>query len=314
MDGAGARTPRRLIWALGAGLALLAVAAPLLPSYVVIVLTEGMIYAIAAASLDLLLGFTGLPSLGHAAFFAVGAYTTAVLATRHEASFVAVLAASVAMAAAASALVAVLALRTSGLYFMMITLAVAMCAWGLAYRWVSLTGGDTGIVGIRRPPLPLVAGGAGPLAFYYTIMAVFVACLVVYLLLIWSPFGKTLVGIRDSENRMRVLGYNVFVHKYLAMVIAGAFAGVAGSLYAYYNGFVGPSTVDLAHSMQFVLMVIVGGPATLVGPLLGAFAVTFLEKMVSVFTDRWVMVLAAVYVVTALWAPRGILGLFRTAR
>ena len=158
----------------------------------------------------------------------------------------------------------------------MITLSVAMCAWGLAYRWVSLTGGDTGIVGIPRPRLPVAGLVSGTLSFYYTILAVFVACLVLYLLLIWSPFGKTLVGIRESESRMRVLGYNVFLHKSLAMVIAGAFAGVAGSLYAYYNGFVGPSTVDLAHSMQFVLMVIVGGPATLVGPLIGAFVITFL--------------------------------------
>lgn len=314
MDVAAGRAPRRLAVGLGLVVALLAVAAPVLPSYVVIVLTEGLIYAIAAASLDLLLGFTGLPSLGHAAFFAVGAYTTGILVTRHQAGFGTAIVASVLLAAAVSAGIALLALRATGLYFMMITLAIAMCAWGLAYRWVSLTGGDTGIIGIRRPRVPLVALGSGWLGFYYTILALFVVCLVLYLLLIWSPFGKTLIGIRDSESRMRVLGYNVFLHKYLAMVIAGAFAGVAGSLYAYYNGFVGPNTVDLAHSMQFVLMVIVGGPATLVGPVLGAFVVTFLEKMVSVVTDRWMMVLAAVYVVTALWAPRGILGLLRAAR
>jgi branched-chain amino acid transport system permease protein len=113
---------------------------------------------------------------------------------------------------------------------------------------------------------------------------------------------------------MRVLGFNVWLHKYLALVIAGAFAGLAGSLYAYYNGFVGPNTVDLAHSMQFVLMVIVGGPGTLVGPVIGAFIVTLLEKAVSVFTERWVMVLAAVYVVTALWAPRGLLGVLGVVR
>jgi branched-chain amino acid transport system permease protein len=303
----------RLVIGLALAIIALAVLGPLLPSYVVILLTEGLIYGIAAASLDLLLGFTCLPSLGHAAFFAVGAYTTALLATRHHAFVTAVLA-SVVMAALASALIAILALRATGLYFMMITLSVAMCAWGLAYRWVSLTGGDTGIVGIPRPRVPLVGLASGSVTFFYTILGFFVVCLVVYLLFIWSPFGTTLVGIRDSESRMRVLGYNVFLHKYLAMVIAGGFAGAAGSLYAYYNGFVGPSTVDLAHSMQFVLMVIVGGPATLVGPLIGAFVITFLEKMVSVFTDRWMMVLAAVYVVTALWAPRGVLGLLRAAR
>ena len=314
MDVAATRAPMRLVAGLAVALALLAGLAPVLPSYVVILMTEGLIYAIAAASLDLLLGFAGLPSLGHSAFFAVGAYATAILVTRHQASFGTALGASIILAAAATALIAILALRATGLYFMMITLSVAMCAWGLAYRWVSLTGGDTGIVGIPRPRVPVAGLLSGTLPFYYTILAVFVVCLALYLLLIWSPFGKTLVGIRDSESRMRVLGYNVFLHKYLAMVIAGALAGVAGSLYAYYNGFVGPSTVDLSHSMQFVLMVIVGGPGTLVGPLIGAFVITFLEKMLSVFTERWVMILAAVYVLTALWAPRGILGLLRAER
>ena len=293
------------------GLVLLAILPPSLPAYFVIVLTECLIYAMAAASLDLLIGYTGMASLGHAAFFAVGAYTTALLTTRSGASFAVALAASVLLAAAASAAVGVLILRASGIYFMMITLSVSMCAWGLAYRWVSLTGGDTGIVSIPRPRLGLVTGG---LEFYYATLALFLVCLTLYLLLVWSPFGKTLVGIRDSESRMRVLGFNVWLHKYLALVIAGAFAGLAGSLYAYYNGFVGPNTVDLAHSMQFVLMVIVGGPGTLVGPVIGAFIVTLLEKVVSIFTERWVMVLAAVYVVTALWAPRGLLGVLGVVR
>ncbi|MBI2525358.1 MAG: branched-chain amino acid ABC transporter permease [Candidatus Rokubacteria bacterium] len=314
MDVAATGAPMRLVAGLGIVLAGIAVLPPVLPSYVVILMTEGLIYAIAAASLDLLLGFTGLPSLGHSAFFAVGAYTTAILVTYHQASFAVALVASIALAAAVSGGLAILVLRATGIYFMMITLAVALCAWGLAYRWVSLTGGDTGIVGVPRPRVPGIGLAAGTLPFYYAVLALFAICLALYLLLIWSPFGKTLVGIRDSESRMRVLGYNVYLHKYLALVIAGAFAGVAGSLYAYYNGFVGPNTVDLAHSMQFVLMVIVGGPGTLVGPLIGAFVITFLEKMVSVFTERWVMVLAAAYVVTALWAPRGMLGLLRATR
>jgi branched-chain amino acid transport system permease protein len=294
-----------------AGLVLLAILPPSLPAYVVIVLTECLIYAMAAGSLDLLIGYTGMASLGHAAFFAVGAYTTALLTTRSGASFAVAVTASILLAAAASAAVGVLILRASGIYFMMITLSVSMCAWGLAYRWVSLTGGDTGIVSIPRPRLGLVTGG---LEFYYATLVLFSVCLTLYLLLVWSPFGKTLVGIRDSESRMRVLGFNVWLHKYLALVIASAFAGLAGSLYAYYNGFVGPNTVDLAHSMQFVLMVIVGGPGTLVGPVIGAFIVTLLEKVVSVFTERWVMVLAAVYVVTALWAPRGLLGVLGVVR
>lgn len=302
-------------WALVAGgllaLGLLVVLPPVLPTYVVILLTESLIAAIAAGSLDLLIGYAGLASLGHAAFFAVGAYATGILATRHGAGLGATLVVSVLLAALTSAVVALLALRASGIYFMMITLSVSMCAWGLAYRWVSLTGGDTGVVGIARPRLGVAALGRGGLDFYYLVLAFFLVCLGLLLLLVWSPFGKTLVGIRDSESRMRVLGFNVWLHKYLALIVAGAFAGLSGCLYAYYNGHVGPDAVDLAHSMLFVLMVIIGGPGTLVGPLAGAFIITFLEKMVSVFTERWVMVLAAAYVVTALWAPRGLLGLLR---
>jgi branched-chain amino acid transport system permease protein len=293
----------------GVGLVLLAVLPPVLPTYVVILLTESLIAAIAAGSLDLLIGYTGLASLGHAAFFAVGAYATGILVTRHAASIGVALAVSVLLSALVSAVIAFLALRATGLYFMMITLSVSMCAWGLAYRWVSVTGGDTGIVGIARPKVTTLAALRGGLDFYYLVLGVFVVCLVLFLLLIASPFGKTLVGIRDSESRMRVLGYNVWLHKYLVLIIAGAFAGLSGCLYAYYNGHVGPDAVDLAHSMLFVLMVILGGPGTLVGPLVGAFIITFLEKMVSVFTERWVMVLAAAYVVTALWAPRGLVGL-----
>lgn len=302
-------------WALTGGglvaLGLLAVLPPVLPSYIVTLLTESLIAAIAAGSLDLLIGYAGLASLGHAAFFAVGAYATGILATRHGASFLTTVVVSVLLAAATSAVVALMALRASGIYFMMITLSVSMCAWGLAYRWVSLTGGDTGVVGIVRPKLALGAFGRGGLDFYYLALGFFLVCLVLLLLLIWSPFGKTLVGVRDSESRMRVLGFNVWLHKYLVLIIAGAFAGLSGCLYAYYNGHVGPDSVDLARAMLFVLMVIIGGPGTLVGPLAGAFIITFLEKMVSVFTERWVMVLAVAYVATALWAPRGLLGLLR---
>jgi branched-chain amino acid transport system permease protein len=308
-------SPRRLSVLAGLlGLGLLVVLPPTLPTYVVILLTESLIAAIAAGSLDILIGYAGLASLGHAAFFAVGAYATGILVTRHAASFGTALGTSVLVAALVSAAVALLALRASGIYFMMITLSVSMCGWGLAYRWVSLTGGDTGIVGVARPRLRITGFVGGGLDFYYIVLACFLVCLVLLLLLLWSPFGKTLVGIRDSESRMRVLGFNVWLHKYLALVIAGAFAGVSGSLYAYYNGHVGPDTVDLAHSMLFVLMVILGGPGTLVGPVLGAFIITFLEKMMSVFTERWVMVLSAAYVATALWAPRGLLGLVRSQR
>jgi branched-chain amino acid transport system permease protein len=278
---------------------------------VTILITQSLIFAIVAMSLDILIGYTGLGALGHAAFFAIGAYTTAILVTKHQAPLSSTLLWSIVLAAGSSAVVAFLPLRASGLYFLMITLAISMCVWGLAYRWVSLTGGDNGITGIPRPDLGLPWAMSDPVYFYYLILVFFLICTVLLFLLIRSPFGKTLVGIRDSETRMKVLGYNIWLHKYLAFVIAGAFAGLGGCLYAYYNSFVGPNDANLGICMELVLMVTLGGPGTLVGATLGAFIITFLKNMVSVYTERWLMVMAVVYILTALYAPDGIMGLLK---
>jgi branched-chain amino acid transport system permease protein len=292
--------------------ALVAILLPLcLPQYGIILLTQGFIYAIVAMSLDILIGYTGLGSLGHVAFFAVGAYTTAILVTKYQFPFLATMAYSILVSAGLSALLGGLALRAAGIYFLMITLAIAMCVWGLIYRWVSLTGGDNGVTGIPRPDLGFSWAMNDPDHFYYLILFFVVICTILLFLLIRSPFGKTLVGIRDSESRMKVLGYNVWLHKYLAFVIAGAFAGLAGNLYAYYNSFVSPNDVNLGRCMEVVLMVSLGGPGTLAGAGLGALIITFLRNVISIYTHRWLMVLAVIYVVTALYAPDGIMGLLR---
>jgi branched-chain amino acid transport system permease protein len=300
-----------MLLGLGILLAVLILLPPFLPTYVTILITQSLIFAIVAMSLDILIGYTGLGALGHAAFFAIGAYTTAILVTKHQAPLSSTLLWSIVLAAGCSAAVGFLALRAVGIYFLMITLAIAMCVWGLAYRWVSLTGGDNGITGIPRPDLGLAWKMSDPLYFYYLILIFFLICTVLLFILIRSPFGKTLVGIRDSETRMKVLGYNIWLHKYLAFVIAGAFAGVAGCLYAYYNSFIGPNDANLGMCMEVLLMVILGGPGTLLGAGMGAFIITFLKNMVSVYTERWLMIMAAVYVLTALYAPDGIMGLLK---
>ena len=307
------RLPSRgwMLPGLGILLAVLILLPPILPTYVTILITQSLIFAIVAMSLDILIGYTGLGALGHAAFFAIGAYTTAILVTKHQAPLSSTLLWSIVSGAGSSAAVAFLPLRAAGLYFLMITLAISMCVWGLAYRWVTLTGGDNGITGIPRPDLGLPWAMSEPVYFYYLILVFFLICTVLLFLLIRSPFGKTLVGIRDSETRMKVLGYNIWLHKYLAFVIAGAFAGLGGCLYAYYNSFVGPNDANLGICMELVLMVTLGGPGTLVGATLGAFIITFLKNMVSVYTERWLMVMAAVYILTALYAPDGIMGLLK---
>ena len=300
-----------VFFALFLGGALLVLSPPFLPTYVVILFAQSLTYAIAAMSLDLLIGYTGLGALGHIAYFAIGAYTTAIFASKYQASFAGTTFFSIVLAAGASALLGPLALRAAGVYFLMITLAIAMCIWGLAFRWVSITGGDNGITGINRPDLGLPWSMNDAVYFYYFVFACFLICLILLFLIIRSPFGKTLVGIRDSESRMKVLGYNVWVHKYLAYIVAGAFAGFGGCLYAYFNGFVSPNDANLGHCMELVLMVTIGGPGTLAGATLGAFIIVFLKNMVSVYTKRWLMVLAAVYVVSALYAPDGMTGLFK---
>ena len=280
---------------------------PILPPYWVMLLTQTLIYAIAAMALDLLIGYTDMASLGQAGFLAIGAYAAAILFTRYGFGFTESMVAAVLLATVSSAILGLLALRASGVYFLMITLAIAMVIWGLIYRWVSMTGGDNGISGIMRPDL-FGQDMFDPVKFFYFIFVFFLVCLALMMLFIRSPFGKTLIGIKDSETRMIVLGYNVWLHKYAVFIIAGAFSGVAGGLYAFYNGFVNPNLSDLAHCMAIVLMVTIGGPGTLIGPIIGAFIIIILENIVSIYTERWVMVLAAIYVITALYAPDGILG------
>ncbi len=300
-----------LMLGLGGAILVFVVLPPVLPTYVVILLTQSFVYCIVAMSLDVLIGYTNLGALGHGAFFAIGAYTTAILVTKYHVGFAVSLFSAIGVAAGSSAILAFLFLRAAGIYFLLITLAVAMCIWGLIYRWVSLTGGDNGIMDIPRPKLGLPWNLLDPVYFYYFVLVFFIICFVLLYLLVRSPFGRTLVGIRDSETRMKVLGYNTWLHKYLALIIAGAFAGLGGNLYAYYNRFVGPNDADLAQCMEFILMVSIGGQGTLVGSNIGAFLITFLRNMVSVYTKRWMMILALIYILNAKYNPAGIMGLLR---
>jgi branched-chain amino acid transport system permease protein len=295
---------------LGATLILLLLVSlpPLLSSYLLTLLTQVLIYAILAMSLDLLLGYTGLASLGHAAYFGIGAYSVGVLTTQHGANFWVVLAAGLILAMAVAGIFGLVALRATGVYFLMITLALGMVAWGLAHRWVSMTQGDNGISGIPRPELGLPWSLARPIPFYYFALGGFFLAFWLLGIIVHSPFGQSLVGIRESESRMRTLGYHVWLHKYIGFVIAGTFGGFSGVLWAYYNGFVSPGDVELATSVEVLLMVALGGRGTLLGPAVGAGVIVLLKNLVSVYTQRWLLILGAVYVLTIMYAPEGIVG------
>jgi branched-chain amino acid transport system permease protein len=206
-------------------------------------------------------------------------------------------------ATVAAVIFALLAIRTSGVYFLLLTLALGMIVWGMCLRWTSVTGGENGLRGVVAP-----AWLAHQPAFYFFILIV--TALMTWLM--WrfarSPFGLTLQGIRESESRMRALGYNVPLHLFIAFTVSGFFAGLAGALYAFFNSFVSPSTVALAQSVEGLLMVIVGGVGTLFGSLVGAAVIIALENLVSFYTERWPMVLGLMFIVTMIFAPEGLLG------
>ena len=301
----------RRVAAGAAALALAAAVAPALPAYPLTLLTQATIVAILAMSLDVLLGYTGLPSLGHAAYFGVAAYAVGILATERQVGLVGCLLAGVLLATGTAALFGLLAIRATGVYFLMITLALGMVVWGLAFRWVSMTKGDNGITGVPRPELGLPWPLAEPLPFFYFALVATALAWAALGVLVRSPFGLSLKGIRESETRMLALGYNVWLHKYLSFVISGLFAGFAGVLWAWYNGFVSPVDVQLVTSVETLLMVALGGPGTLAGSALGAASIVFLKNFVSVYTKRWLLILGAVYIGVILFAPRGVLGAFR---
>jgi branched-chain amino acid transport system permease protein len=286
--------------------------APLgLTSYQLSLLTKMLILAVFAMSLNLILGYGGLPSLGHAAYFGIAAYTVALLARRGLDNFWLDFGAGLIVATATAALFGSLALRTRGAYLLMITLALAQVLWGIAFGWRSFTGGDDGLPGVARPAAGLPWSLADGVRFHYFVLVVFALTIAFLWRVIRSPFGRALIGIRESERRMEVLGFNTWAHKYAAFVVAGALAGVSGNLFVYYNGFVSPAYLSVVFSATCLIMVILGGAGTLLGPALGSAAIVFLENIISAHTQRWLLVLGVIYVSVTLFAPAGLMGLVR---
>lgn len=300
----------RAAW-IAAGLIVLIVLPFALTSYQLGLLTKILIFALFAMSLDLILGYAGLPSLGHAAYFGIGAYTVGLLAVKILDNFWLDFGAGLVAATAAAALFGLLALRTQGSYLLMITLALAQVVWGIAFGWRELTGGDDGLPGVPRPAAGLPVSLADGVSFYYFTLVVTLLGTLVLWLVVRSPFGAALVGIRESERRMQVLGYNTWLYKYAAFVISGMLAGLSGSLFAYYNGFVNPAYLSVVFSASALIMVILGGAGTLLGPAIGAAVIVILENAISAQTERWLTVLGMIYVGVTLFAPAGLMGLVR---
>jgi branched-chain amino acid transport system permease protein len=292
---------------LGLGVALVILAA--VPywvggTYYVNIASQVLFYAIFALGVNVLAGYAGLVSLGHAGLFGIAAYAGARIMNEGY-GHIGVTVGALALTLLASAIFAVLALRGTGLGFVMITVALGQIVWGVAYRWISITNGDNGIA-IRGRPSPLGLSLTSPNGFYWATLVVFLLAVTSMAVFVASPFGASVRGTRDQPRRMNALGYHVWMIRFLAFLFSGFWSGVAGLLYLYYNQFVSPQAVALTASAEALLMVIAGGTATLLGPIAGAALVVIMKNVVSAYIERWNFVLGAIFVVIVVFMPEGL--------
>jgi branched-chain amino acid transport system permease protein len=298
-------TTRAGAWSAGTVL-LLAMLPWVLPGqYYVGIATHVLVYAMLALSLNILIGYGGMTSLGHAVYMGVPAYVCAMLVTNTGIGQVAGAIGALAAGTALAAGFGVLALRATGLGLLMITLALGQVVWGIAYRWVSLTGGDNGIRLDSRPH-PFGIDLSNPYVFYYFVALVFAAALVCLHQFAQSPLGACLRGTRDQPRRMRMLGHDVWRIRWVAFILAGFWGSVSGLLYVYDFQFVSPQTLSLQQSAEALLMVVLGGAGTLAGPIVGALIITLVKTVVSSYVDRWYSLLGAIFIIVVLFMPQGV--------
>ena len=272
--------------------------------YYVNVASQILFYAIFALALNVLVGYAGLVSLGHAGLFGVTAYATGYmlqLGFNHPVSLlVALLVSLVSMA-----IFAVLSLRSTGIGFIMITLALGEILWGLAYRWISLTGGDNGL-SLKTRPEPFGYSLSDVNAFYYATLITFLISLAAMAVFVRSPLGAALMGTRDQPRRMNALGYHVWAIRFWACMFSGLLTSVSAVLFVYYTQFISPQTLALTSSAEVLLMVISGGAGTLLGPIVGATLVVAVKTVVSGYIERWNFLLGAIFVAIVILMPEGL--------
>jgi len=263
------------------------------------------IAAIFALSLNLMVGFGGMTSLGHASYLGVAAYLSALLTSRygfdHGTAALIAMFGTVIMAA----FFGVIALRATGLGFLMITLALSQVLWGLAYRMSDVTNGDNGIAGLTRPA-PFGISLDSAVAFYWFALIVLIIAFVMMAIFVSSSFGSSLKGVRDQPRRMAALGFNPWMIRWITFVYAGFWGGIAGLLYVYYNKYIHPSSLSTTSSAEALLGVIAGGSGTLSGPAVGAALVLLLKNYASAYIERWNMLLGLVFLFIVLVMPTGI--------
>ena len=291
-------------------------AVPLLPDYAVTLAISIIISSIYVASANLLTGYTGLVSLGQAMFWGSSAYVVAILTTRGlVTNFYLVALICLVTVLVLSAFFGALALRVKRLYFMIVTFAFGHVVWCIAmYPMQKITYGYDGIKDIARPYLGLSLSTAGNIKFYYFVAAIGALCFFVMRLVIKSPFGHALVGIRDNEHRMRALGYNTFLYKYISYMLSAVLSGVAGALFAYFNGYVNPSELHWLWSGDALMVMFIGGVGSFWGPLWGALAYTGLRYWISSYTMYWFGIEGIIFIFVVLFFRGGIAGFVESLR
>ncbi|MFI5376583.1 MAG: branched-chain amino acid ABC transporter permease [Candidatus Rokuibacteriota bacterium] len=276
--------------------------------YPVKLLQEILIWGVFAMSLDLLMGYAGMVSFGHSAFFGVGGYVAA-LALARSPGLVSALVLPAVAAGLAALVIGFFSIRVGGVYFIMLTLAFSQMFHAYTFQ-VSWLGAEDGLVGVPRPAVPGLALASLTGFHAYLLVLVVLTALALWRV-VHSPFGHVLRGIHENEARMRAVGYAVDRYKLLAFVIAGVIAGVAGSLYTQFNGSITPDAFFWKTSGEALLMVIIGGTGTLGGAMLGAAAFILLQSLVSTYTERWMLILGATFILFVLFVPGGLVGALR---
>lgn len=274
--------------------------------------TQIIIFGLLALGYNILYGYTGLLSFGHAAFFGLGAYATGIILVRTNCSIWASIGMGLAVSAVGALVLGFFCLRRRGIYFALLTLAFAQMLYYTAYTWVSLTGGEPGLRNIPRPALEIPGIFSldiyTPTRFYFFVLAFVFFALILLKRILESPFGKVLQAIRENEKRARACGYNTARIKWLSFILSGTFSGLAGALHTLYINFVGIEQLYWATSGTIVMMTLLGGPATFFGPFVGAAVFLSLEDMISGFTKYWMIFLGPIFVLCVLFFPRGIWG------
>jgi branched-chain amino acid transport system permease protein len=277
--------------------------------------TRVLVLGLAAMSLNFLLGFTGVLSFGHAAYFGLGAYGAAMTIKYIAPSTPLGILVGVATGTLAAMVVGALIARLRGVYFAMVTIAFGQVFYFIAFRWNSVTGGDDGVTGWKRQALDLGLAKIDLLgsdkAFYYFVLACFAIAVTLMWLLLRSPFGRTLLAIRENERRARFLGVPVERHIWLSFVISCCFVSLAGTLYALLSNFTDPRALRWDQSGNFVIMAVLGGMRSFWGPLIGAAIFVVLQDYVSSHTENWMSFIGLFFVLVVLFFPRGVLGILR---